>query len=368
LPVLSGLATGYAVCDRWFSSAPTQTFPNRWFAGAGTSQGYLHNVKRLVLTAPSIYGRLSAKGVDWAIYGYSSEPLTRHDFTDIQTADESHFGHFRDFQARAAAGTLPAYSFLEPSWGADGNSQHPNYDVAKGEQLIHDVYYAVRNGPGWNSTLLIITYDEHGGNFDHVPPPENATPPGDGTVGEHGFDFRRFGVRVPAVLVSPLIVKGTIFRAVGPIDHTSVLKTIQVRFQTARLTDRVDAAAPLGDVLTIEPSKARKDDPLVGVLVPESSGTHPNAATPSLIEEIHAERVAALPIRNHNGYYEHEEPVTGSTSELNNFIRDRTAAWKEHQRRQQLRRNHPPTWATRPPPPPPPPPPRKQGKTRVGHK
>src|ERR1700751_5482985 len=80
-------------------------------------------------------------------------------------------------------------------------------------QLIHDVYYALRKGKAWDSTLLVITYDEHGGNYDHVAPPNDATPPGDGTVGEFGFDFTRFGLRVPAVLVSPLIAEGTVFRA-----------------------------------------------------------------------------------------------------------------------------------------------------------
>jgi phospholipase C len=110
------------VCDQWFSSAPTQTLPNRAFAAAATSQGRLDNHVKVV-TCPSIFGRLSDQKLDWAIFGYNREPLTRLDFPDTQTADESHFGHFRDFQQRAAAGTLPVYSFLEPSFGSGGNSQ-----------------------------------------------------------------------------------------------------------------------------------------------------------------------------------------------------------------------------------------------------
>ncbi|HEX4182717.1 MAG TPA: alkaline phosphatase family protein [Caulobacteraceae bacterium] len=278
LPILSGLAKGFAVCDAWFASAPTMTMPNRAFALAGTSQGHLDD-KVKVFTCPSIFGRLSDKKVDWAIYGYNRDPLTRLDFPDTQHAPESHFGHFRDFQQRAKAGTLPAYTFLEPSWDATGNSQHPNYDVAAGEKLIHDTYYAVRSGKNWASSLLIITYDEHGGCYDHVPPPADATPPGDGTVGEFGFDFTRFGVRVPAVLVSPLIAAGTVFRAAsGRIDHTSVLKTISERWGTAPLTKRDQAAASLADVLTL--AKARTDDPLNGVAVPVSDVQHPGAATP----------------------------------------------------------------------------------------
>ena len=169
LPILSGLAAGFAVCDYWYSSVPTETLPNRAFVNAGTSQGHMSDTATQY-TCPSIYGLLSDNNVSWSIYGYDEQPLTRMDFTDTTNADNSHFGLFTDFQAAAAAGTLQAYTFLEPSWDASGNSQHPNYNVALGEQLIHDVYYALRNGPAWNQTLLIITYDEHGGCYDHVPP------------------------------------------------------------------------------------------------------------------------------------------------------------------------------------------------------
>src|SRR5262249_20493978 len=211
LPVMSALAKGFAVCDHWFAAAPTQTIPNRAFANAATSQGHLDNHVK-TFTCPSIFGRLSDADIDWAIYGYNRDPLTRLDFTDTQHADESHFGHFRDFKARARAGTLPAYTFLEPSWAAPGNSQHPDYDVALGEQLMHEVYTTLRNSPNWNDTLLLITYDEHGGNYDHVAPPSGALPPDD-SVGEFGFDFTRFGVRIPALLISPRIAAGTVFRA-----------------------------------------------------------------------------------------------------------------------------------------------------------
>jgi phospholipase C len=334
LPVLSGLARGFAVCDAWFASVPTMTMPNRAFAHAATSQGHLDDHVK-IFTCPSIFGRLSAKKLDWAIYGYNRDPLTRHDFPDTQHADESHFGHFRDFQERAAAGNLPPFTFLEPSWDATGNSQHPNYDVAAGEQLIHDVYYAVRNGKNWESTLLIITYDEHGGNYDHVPPPTDATPPNDGSVGEQGFDFKRFGVRVPAVLVSPLIKENTVFRAKGHIDHTSILKTISERWGTKTLTERDKAAASLADALTL--AAPRTDDPLKDVKVPVSSAHHPNSSTPSKLDMIHAARVAALPIRSEKGHYEQAKPTLTSAAEVSDFIRDRTAAWKEHLRRQRAR-------------------------------
>jgi phospholipase C len=291
LPVLSALARGYAVCDHWFASVPTETLPNRAFACAGTSQGHMDDNTK-TFTCPSIFGSLAVAGVSWAVYGYDAEPLTKNNFPDISAAGPSHFGLFKDFQAAAAAGTLPAYTFLEPSWSSTGNSEHPNYDVALGEQLIHDVYEALRTGPGWNQTLFILTYDEHGGCYDHVPPPWGATPP-DNSAGEFGFGFDRFGVRVPTVLVSPLIAPGTVYRVPAgsvPLDHTSILKTIEQRWNIPALTAR-DAAAPgFGDVLTL--TTPRTDDVLAGVTVPVSGSAGPSAGQLSHLEAIREELAA----------------------------------------------------------------------------
>ena len=288
LPVLSALAKGYAVCDQWFGSVPTETMPNRAFVCAATSQGHMDD-KTHTFTSPTIFGQLDAGGLGWAVYGYDAQPLTKLTFTQISTAAASHFGLFTDFQAAAAAGTLPPYTFLEPSWGSAGNSQHPNYDVALGEHLIHDVYEALRGGPGWSQTLLVITYDEHGGLFDHVPPPWGAVAP-DSSAGEFGFGFDRFGPRVPTVLVSPLIEAGTVFRVPAggaPLDHTSILKTVEQRWNLAALTAR-DAAAPgFGDVLTL--STPRTDDVLAGVTVPVSPAASPSAGTISHLEQIREE-------------------------------------------------------------------------------
>jgi len=291
LPVLSALATSYAVCDQWFASVPTETLPNRAFACSATSQGHMDDKTR-TFTSPSIFGLLGRNNIAWAIYGYDAEPLTKSTFTDVATATNGAIGKFSDFQAAASGGTLPAFTFLEPSWGSTGNSQHPNYNVALGEQLIHDVYEALRGGPSWPQTLLVITYDEHGGCYDHVPPPSGATPP-DSDAGEFSFDFTRFGVRVPAVLVSPLIQAGTVFRVPAgttPIDHTSILKTVQQRWNLPSLTAR-DAAAPgLGGVLTL--ATARTDDALAGVTVPVASGTSPSAALPSHLQEVQADLIS----------------------------------------------------------------------------
>jgi phospholipase C len=326
LPVLSGLARGFAVCDRWFGSAPTETLPNRAFACAATSQGHMDDVTKS-FTVPSIFGLMSQHGLDWAIYGYDAPPLTRHDFPDTLAADDGHFGQFKDFQAAAANGKLPAYTFLEPSWGSDGNSQHPNYDVALGEQLIHDVYYALRNGPAWNKTLLIITYDEHGGCYDHVPAPVNAAAP-DASPGEFGFDFRRFGPRVPAVLVSPLIPAGSVLKPPGatPFDHTSILKTIEARWSLPPLTLR-DAAAPeLSSALSL--AQARSDDPLAGVVVPVSQARPAAAGEPSHLQRVFAELVARLPVDPAHGGVEHEPPLLATGADYRRYVNDRVAAWQ----------------------------------------
>jgi phospholipase C len=327
LPVLSGLARGFAVCDHWFGSAPTETLPNRAFVSAGTSQGHMDdNTKNF--TCPTIFGLLSQHNVSWSIYGYSDPPLTRMDFTDTTNADDSHFGLFTDFQTAAANGSLASYVFLEPSWSASGNSQHPNYNVALGEQLIHDVYYALRNGPDWNETLLIITYDEHGGCYDHVAPPLGAVPP-DNSVGEFGFDFTRFGPRVPTVLVSPLIPAGTVFRVPAnstPFDHTSILKTVENRWSLPNLTAR-DAAAPdVSAVLSL--SSPRADDPLAGVTVPTASSQALDTTVPSHLEQVHAELVSELPVPDATGHVHHTMPPLMTSSDYKSYIRGRTEAWK----------------------------------------
>lgn len=326
LPVLSALARGFAVCDHWYSSVPTETLPNRAFVHAATSQGHMDD-KTKIFTAPTIYAALSKKNISWKIYGYDADPLTRHTFSDITNMADSYFGEFSDFQSDAASGALPAYAFLEPSWGSKGNSQHPNYDVALGEQYIHEVYDALRNSPLWNQSLLIITYDEHGGCYDHVPPPTTAVPP-DSSAGEYGFDFKRFGPRVPTVLVSPHIPAGTVFRAPGstPFDHTSILKTVALRWKVPSLTAR-DAAAPdMGAVLSLD--SPRSDDPLSGVAAPVSSGTNPSANKPSHLQEVYAELVSRLPVPDATHGTHRPAPRLETDYDYDRYIKERLAAWK----------------------------------------
>ncbi|MDK2124195.1 alkaline phosphatase family protein [Parachitinimonas caeni] len=325
LPVLSTLARSYAVCDHWYCSVPTETLPNRAFALAATSQGHLDDNTK-TFTCPSIFGLLSKAEVPWAIYGYDAPPLTRHNFPDTTDAPEQCFGLFSDFQQAAQSGQLPAFVFLEPSWSETGNSQHPVGDVALGEQLIFDVYNTLRNSPQWSRTLLVITYDEHGGCYDHVDPPWNATPP-DSSVGEFGFDFRRFGPRVPTLLISPLIKPNTIYRTRSdtPLDHTSVLKSIERRWNLASLTAR-DAAAPdFWDVLNSH--AVRTDNPLAHVTPPNSNGVHPNPTKPSHLQQVHADLVARLPVPRAHEYHR-DRGALETSEDYDDYIRERTRAWQ----------------------------------------
>ncbi len=257
VPVLSRLATAFAASDRWFASAPCQTWPNRFFAHCGTAGGAVNNApERLPFAMPTVFGLLAEAGRDWRLYF--------HDVPQAMTLSQlwldapTHFRRFEHFAADAAAGTLPDYSFIEPRYFTDvvsgllPNDQHPPHNVVLGEQLIARVYNALRAGPAWHRTLLIVTYDEHGGCFDHVTPPE-ATPPG-GPYPD-GFRFDRFGVRVPAVIVSPHVRRGSILRPSGPVpfDHTSIIATLRALWGLGPLTAR-DAAAPhLLDHLTDAP-------------------------------------------------------------------------------------------------------------------
>jgi phospholipase C len=171
----------------------------------------------------------------------------------------------------------------------------------------------------------VITYDEHGGCYDHVPPPVGAVRP-DASLGEFGFDFTRFGVRVPTVLVSPLIEPGTIFRAPAggaPFDHTSVLRTVELRWGLPSLTAR-DAAAPaVGAALTL--AVPRADDPLAGVTVPVSGQAGPSAGLPSHLLKVHAELVSHLVVP---GTAE-ETPNLRTSADYTAYIRSRTAAWQQ---------------------------------------
>ncbi len=256
VPVISELARAFGVCDQWHASAPCQTWPNRFFVHSGTCRGYVNNQNfSFPYEGPSIFRRMSDRGKSWRVYFHDVPHALM--LEDILLEAPMHFRFFGTFLSDAINGTLPNYSFIEPRYFTDlflnniPNDEHPPHDVRYGEQLIAEVYNAVRNSPCWRKTLLIITYDEHGGCFDHVTPPD-AVPPDDKQP--NGFAFDRYGVRVPAVIVSPYMPPGSKVRAMPtgapspagpyPFDHTSVLSTLRRLFDLGAPLTKRDAVAP----------------------------------------------------------------------------------------------------------------------------
>jgi phospholipase C len=252
VPVLSQLARQFAVCDRWHAAAPCQTWPNRFFAHTATANGYENNdPPNFPYEMPTIFNRFPSAS-QWKIYF--------HDFPQSLTLTRlwPHLDRFRlfdEFLSDAKAGTLPSYCFIEPRYFAEvlpPNDQHPPHLVTFGEQLMARIYNALRAGPGWTKTLLVITYDEHGGLYDHVPPPRAQSPEPPRAAAKFAFD--RYGVRVPAVIVSPYIPQGTVMRPPGavPFDHTSIIATVRNRFGLGPpLTQRDRFAPDLDAVLSL---------------------------------------------------------------------------------------------------------------------
>lgn len=281
-PVISTLAKQFAVCDQYFCSVPSQTLPNRDFIHAATSTGYVNNKPDDQVDSRTIYNQIQdaidggRTDLSWRIYSGTEKDkdsgkwipfsLTRLMLPHIQGSEfNDNFLMMKDFYADAKAGKLPSYCFLEPQFsGPLQNDQHPPQDIRPGEKLMADVYEAVRDSPNWEETLLVITYDEHGGCYDHHPPTARAETPDEASApGQFGFRFNRFGVRVPAVVISPLIEAGTIARPDGwtPFDHTSVIKTVQNCFDLKGSLTKRDAAAPdLSCMLTLDQPRTEKPD------------------------------------------------------------------------------------------------------------
>jgi phospholipase C len=270
LPVLSALARNFALSDAWFASVPTQTWPNRGYFHLGTSRGKVNNYPYdpFDYDVPTIFNVLTEHKASWAIYNDSIlESATRLQFPQLwDLLLEPHFQRFDKFEDDARAGNLPVYSFLEPSFLVDPNDAHPPHDMLLAEQFVWRVWQAVSGGAHWDSTLLLITFDEHGGCVDHTPPPYGAVPPDD-CRGPEGFAFDRYGARVPMIAISPWIEPGTIFRSPDrqPYCHASVLATLRdwlhIPANLMLKSRRVDAAPTLDHLLNR--SEPRRDIPAI---------------------------------------------------------------------------------------------------------
>jgi phospholipase C len=285
LPVLTTLASEFAVFNRWFASIPGPTICNRAFAHYGTSFGHVTmDVFYANTVYKSIYERMQAAGRTAKIYYYDQASSTMEVVNLLQNQPQF-FGLYSQFLDDCKKGTLPDYSFIEPNYSdhdGDGgeilaSDQHPDHNVQEGEIFIATIYNAIRQNPAlWQSTALLILYDEHGGIYDHVLPPNCqpdgfvAQPKDTGTGAPFAFD--RLGVRVPAVLVSPWVPRGTVVSPLNPdgtiakervFEHASIPATVTSCFlpgfdQNGQRSPREKNALTFLDLLSL-PSM-RSDD------------------------------------------------------------------------------------------------------------
>ncbi len=235
LPVSYALADAYTLCQNWHCGALAPTWPNRFFSHCATSEGHLRNNESV--GAPTPYTALVEAGGTWASYFnnlYFTLLIEQHRRDLGRKADE--------FFSDAAAGTLPNVSIVEPAFFV--NDDHPPSDVRMGQAFLATVYEAVRRSPQWSRCLMLVFYDEHGGFFDHVPPPlaQGETRPDEG--------FAHVGFRVPGLVIGPLAKRGHVLDAM--VEHSSVPALVSRVFGLPFVNERSEMAGDLGQALTLD--------------------------------------------------------------------------------------------------------------------
>jgi phospholipase C len=254
LPFYYALYSTFAMGDHYFASAPTQTFPNRLYLLAGTSFGHIRNDNLPPVPGQfaqrSIFNELDEAGITWKVYAAQFPLAFAFLFAYVrETPAAAHVVPFAEYLVDAQAGTLPQVAFIDPILVAPNNvenDEHPPSNVQVGEQFVSQVINTLFQSPNWPSSALFLTYDEHGGFFDHVPPPP-AIPPDDIPPlllpGDTPGAFDIYGVRVPAVVVSPFARPHFVSHRVN--DHTSILRFIETRFGLPSMSRRDAAANPM---------------------------------------------------------------------------------------------------------------------------
>eukprot|EP01083_Nonionella_stella_P199151 730503_1 len=293
LPILNTLSEEFAIIDHWFAAVPGPTEPNRIFSFMATSQGMAENYNPKLIegfVGPNIFHMIDE-------YTPNNLPNTppqkwRSYFEDAPTSGfinyvRAHPEHGRDIEMLyddLKNGTLPIYSWIDPAYyDIDplnrASDEHPDHDVTKGERLLKGIYENLRKSVRWYDTLLFIFYDEHGGFFDHVPPPNAPNPDGlNSTHVKPAFAFDRLGVRIPAVLVSPWIKKGTVGKNPKQGEpqycHSSLIRTMREQFAptSPAFTKREAWALPFDDLINLD--EVRTDCPMKLPDIPKSSYEH----------------------------------------------------------------------------------------------
>lgn len=285
VPVISTLAKEFAVCDHWHCAVPSQTFCNRSFFNAGTSSGQVVNTpypKWLTgNNAETIFNRIDSlkeKGLTWKIYFDKQDIFSLTGLIHYQRLKpyyHTNICHMEQFYEDVSSGNLPNYAFVEPRLFFNHNDEHPPASlfgqispssVLAGEILINDVYNAIRQsgsqkGSNYQNTLFTITYDEHGGCYDHVPPGPAVPPEPGKPAGEMGFTFDRLGIRVSTIFVSAYVEKGTIINK--ELQHTSMIKTLSDKWGLGYLTERDRNSPDFTEVFNLDKPRERNEWPVI---------------------------------------------------------------------------------------------------------
>ena len=255
------LASVFPIADRYFSSVLGQTFPNRRYLIAATSIGQVNDTQPNITDYPpngTLFDRLDASGITWKDY-YSSKlagtmlpAATTLLYPPAFLKNPAKTVPIAQFFSDAAAGSLPGYSIVEPDYGVQSEENPQN--IAVGEAFVAQVVNAVMSGPGWSKTLLIWTYDEHGGYYDHVPPPRAIAPdniPPAVPAGQSAYEgFARYGFRVPFAIVSPWARPRHVSHHV--YDHTSICALVEAKWNLPAMTYRDANAGNLLDMLDLD--------------------------------------------------------------------------------------------------------------------
>jgi phospholipase C len=253
-PFHYALADQYTVFDRWFASALAPTWPNRMYLHAGTARGRRTNDLFLTGGPRTVWEAMAARGLEARCYyaglisWYSMAFLGKAMTGRGNLLPNGIERFFRD----ARKGTLPPFSMVDPDFQI--SDLHPPRRLVFGEAFLASVVRAMEESPQWRRSLLLIVYDEHGGFYDHVPPPRAADP---------DPAFRQLGFRVPAIAVGPSVRRGAVVST--QLDHTSVLSTLRTRFGIESLGPRMDAAADLSSCI----------DPAATAMAPRTRGFEP---------------------------------------------------------------------------------------------
>ncbi len=246
IPFYYALADRFTVCDRWFASVMGPTWPNRFYLHAGTSFGLKKNTPQWNGAVATVWDRMHDRGL--TAKNYTAGPVAFHlgGFPGRVLLGKNPSARLSEFFADAKRGTLPPFSIIDPDFLS--NDDHPSHDINLGQALMASIVQALAKSPQWSRTLLVITYDEHGGFFDHVAPP---------TTMDDRPEFRQLGFRVPSLVIGPTVHSGRVCHTT--FDHTSVLATLRTRYGITDLSKRMAAAADLGDC--IDPAKIGKPSP-----------------------------------------------------------------------------------------------------------